>query len=439
MDKKNEQERIPVGKVSRASRIVTAGVKVGGNYVRHYARRMVDKNVSKDELHEANAADIYDTLSQLKGSALKVAQMMSMDKNVLPRAYAERFQLSQYSAPPLSGPLVVRTFREVFGQAPQQLFDRFNMAAVNAASIGQVHEAYLNGQRLAVKVQYPSVADSVRSDLKMVRPFAIRLLNLNEREVDKYMEEVESKLVEETDYDLELRRGQEIATACGHLPNLRFPTYYPERSARKILTMDWMEGMHMGDFLATHPTQETRNRIGQALWDFYHYQIHTLRQVHADPHPGNFLLTHEGPVGVIDFGCVKELTDFFYDNYFALLDAGTLRDRPRLDAIFMNLEFFNAADTAQEKDFFREIFSEMIALLGRPFAHDKFDFSSEAYFEEIYSLSERVSQMPEVRQSKTARGVKDTLYVNRTYFGLYSLLNQLGAEVDTALARVAQA
>ncbi|MGB3616640.1 MAG: AarF/UbiB family protein, partial [Catalinimonas sp.] len=277
------QSSIPVGKVSRAGRIVGTGVRVGGNYVRHYAKKMVDKSTTREELHEANAADIYDTLSELKGSALKVAQMMSMDKNVLPRAYANRFQMSQYSAPPLSGPLVVRTFREAFGKGPGQLYDRFNTEAMNAASIGQVHEAYVGDHRLAVKVQYPGVADSVSSDLKMVRPLAIRLLSLNEREVDKYMAEVKDKLIEETNYDLELRRGQEIAAACGHLTNLRFPKYYPERSARKILTMDWMEGMHLDEFMATDPSQEVRNRIGQALWDFYHFQVHTLRQVHADP------------------------------------------------------------------------------------------------------------------------------------------------------------
>ncbi|MCU0355613.1 MAG: AarF/UbiB family protein, partial [Cytophagales bacterium] len=160
------QNSIPATKVERATRFVATGLKVGGNYIKHYAKKAVNPDLSRDELHEDNAADIYATLSELKGSALKVAQMMSMDRNLLPRAYSDRFQMAQYSAPPLSGPLVVKTFVNSFGKTPQQLFDSFGMEATNAASIGQVHRAVKHGKRLAVKVQYPGVAQSVRSDLK---------------------------------------------------------------------------------------------------------------------------------------------------------------------------------------------------------------------------------------------------------------------------------
>lgn len=102
-----EQTSIPTSKVARASSFVQTGLKIGGNYVKYYARKTFDSSVSKDELHSDNADDIYDSLSSLKGSALKVAQMMSMDRNILPKEYSNKFQMSQYSAPPLSGPLVV--------------------------------------------------------------------------------------------------------------------------------------------------------------------------------------------------------------------------------------------------------------------------------------------------------------------------------------------
>ena len=97
-----EQGRIPVGKVSRAAKFVKTGAKVGGNYVKHYGRKIMDKNASREQLDQDNAEDIYESLSELKGSALKVAQMLSMDKNLLPTAYQDKFAMSQYSAPPLS-------------------------------------------------------------------------------------------------------------------------------------------------------------------------------------------------------------------------------------------------------------------------------------------------------------------------------------------------
>jgi predicted unusual protein kinase regulating ubiquinone biosynthesis (AarF/ABC1/UbiB family) len=117
------QNNIPATKVERATKFVQTGIKVGGNYIKHYAKKAFDSSVTREDLHEENAADIYSALSELKGSALKVAQMMSMDRNLLPRAYTERFAMAQYSAPPLSGPLVVKTFTNYFGKTPQQMFD----------------------------------------------------------------------------------------------------------------------------------------------------------------------------------------------------------------------------------------------------------------------------------------------------------------------------
>jgi len=302
-----EQNSIPTTKVARASEFVKTGFKIGVNHVKYYTKKAFDPTTTKAELHELNALDIYDSLSQLKGSALKVAQMMSMDRNILPKQYSEKFQLSQYSAPPLSGPLVVKTFQKYFGKSPLELFDSFEMKANNAASIGQVHIAYKDGKKLAVKIQYPGIAESISSDLKMVKPFAVRLMGLNEADIDNYMAEVEVKLMEETDYTLELKRGIEITEACAHIKDLFFPKYYAEFSSPKIITMDWLEGKHLKDFMETNPSQEVLDKIGQTLWDFYEFQLHTLRQVHADPHPGNFYFTPEGNVGVIDFGCVKEI------------------------------------------------------------------------------------------------------------------------------------
>ena len=426
-----EQNSIPTSKVARASQFVKAGIKVGGNYLKHYSKKLVQPDLPKEELHKDNAADIYDALSELKGSALKMAQMLSMDRNLLPRAYVDQFTMSQYSAPPLSGPLVVKTFRSHFGKSPQQLFDKFEMNAVNAASIGQVHLAWKDGKKLAVKVQYPGVADSVSSDLRIAKPLAVSLLNLNERDIDRYMGEVESKLLEETDYDLELKRSVFISEACSHIDGLIFPKYYPELSSKRILTMDWLDGLHLKDFLNTNPSQDVRDCIGQLLWDFYDHQIHQLRQVHADPHPGNFLMRPDGTMGVIDFGCVKVIPDFFYDNYFRLINFDTLEDEAVTRQIFRNLEFIVPDDGPREQAFFSDLFKQMIRMLGEPFSVSEFDFGSDAYFDKVYAFADELSKVEELKNSKVARGSQHGLYINRTYFGLYSMLHELRAKVVT--------
>ena len=308
-----EQDSIPTSKTQRSAKFVKTGIKVGGNYIKHYSKKLFNPALNKDELNLDNATDIYNSLSELKGSALKVAQMLSMDKNILPKAYVDQFSLSLYNAPPLSGPLIVRTFTKYFGKTPFQIFDEFNIKSTNAASIGQVHEASLKGKKLAVKIQYPGVGDSISSDLKMVKPFAFRLLGMSQKELEVYMSEVEERLLEETDYDLEIKRSIEFSEACKNIPNLIFPTYYPDLSSKRIITMGWLEGLHMKEFMNTNPSQEICNQVGQALWDFYNFQQHELRAVHADPHPGNFLITPDGKLGVIDFGCIKEMPADFYE------------------------------------------------------------------------------------------------------------------------------
>ena len=220
-------KNIPLSKLSRASKLVTTGAKVGVNYLKYYGDKMVNsEEEAKERLNENNATDIYDSLKTLKGSALKMAQMMSMEKNIMPKAFVEKFSLSQFSVPPLSAPLVLKTFKKSFGKFPDQLFDAFNTEAVNAASIGQVHRAEKDGKVLAVKIQYPGVADSVQSDLAMVKPIAMKMFNIKGEHSEQFFQEIESKLLEETDYILELAQSQAVVKGCAHIPHLIFPKYY---------------------------------------------------------------------------------------------------------------------------------------------------------------------------------------------------------------------
>jgi predicted unusual protein kinase regulating ubiquinone biosynthesis (AarF/ABC1/UbiB family) len=430
MSDEEGQKRIPTSKVRRAAKIIGTSAKVGGNYLKYYAKKSIHPELTKETLHEDNAADIYASLSELKGSALKVAQMMSMDNQVLPKAYQDKFSLAQYNAPPLSYPLILKTFQQYFGKRPDELFDAFSQKAVHAASIGQVHRAEKDGKQLAVKIQYPGVADSISSDLKMVKPLAAQLMKIKQADLKMYMDEVESKLLEETDYELELKSATEIAAACSELSNLRFPVYYPELSNKRILTMDWIEGKMLPDFLATDPTQEVRNQVGQAMWDFFLFQMKVLRKVHADPHPGNFIVDGDNKLCVLDFGCVKEIPADFFEQYFQLLKPNILEDQQRLDTLYNSLDFFRPDDTDQQKILLRKMYGQMIALLAKPFHAERFDFSDATFFQQIYGMGEAFSKDKEFRNMNNARGSKHAIYIMRTFFGLYGLLHQLKATVQ---------
>lgn len=420
---------IPTSKIERASKLVQTGAKVGVNYLKYYGEKMVNPAINRDKLNEDNAEDIYDGLKSLKGSALKVAQMLSMDKSFLPQAYVDKFSLSQFSVPPLSAPLVLKTFKSNFGKTPYEIFDDFNLNSVNAASIGQVHLATKNNKKLAVKIQYPGVANSISSDLALVKPIAIRMFNLQGKDSDQYFKEIEDKLIEETNYLLELQQSQKVVAACQRIENLVFPNYYPDYSSERIITMDWMSGLHMSEFTHKNTNTAIGNQIGQALWDFYMYQIHVLRKVHADPHPGNFLVNENNQLVALDFGCMKVIPNDFYTPYFELVKKEIINNITLFSEKLFELEILRTDDTPEEIDYFTEIFYELLSLFTQPFQTETFDFSNKMFFQNIAQLGERFTNDTNLRKMNGSRGSKHFIYMNRTFFGLYNLLFDLKANI----------
>ena len=421
-------DNIPTSKIQRASKLVQTGAKVGVNYLKYYGDKLTKtEQEAKNRLNENNAEDIYDGLKKLKGSALKVAQMLSMEKSILPQAYVEKFSLAQFSVPPLSPPLVIKTFKQYFGKSPDEIYDNFDSTSVNAASIGQVHRAEKNGKKLAVKIQYPGVADSITSDLSLIKPIAIRMFNIRGKDSDKYFREVEDKLVEETNYVLEIKQSKELVENCKHIPNLKFPNYYSDISSDKIITMDWMSGQHLSEFTAKNTNKELANKIGQALWNFYMHQLHNLRKVHADPHPGNFLVSKKGDLIVLDFGCIKAIPNDFYVPYFELAVEKNIQNPAFFTNKLYELEILRKDDSSEEIDFFKELFHELLSLFTKPFNQEIFDFSDPDFFNKITELGERYSKSRELRQMNGNRGSKHFIYMNRTFFGLYNLMFDLKA------------
>jgi predicted unusual protein kinase regulating ubiquinone biosynthesis (AarF/ABC1/UbiB family) len=422
-------DRIPTSKIERASKIIQTGAKVGVNYLRYYGDKLSSGEYdAREKLNNSNATDIYDGLKNLKGSALKVAQMLSMEKNILPKAYVDKFSLSQFSVPPLSAPLVQKTFKKYFGKAPNEIFDRFNSASINAASIGQVHQAEKYGKKLAVKIQYPGVSESISSDLAMIKPLAMKMFNIQGKGSDVYFKEVEEKLMDETNYLLEVHESLEMAKACSQIENLKFPNYYKELSSERIITMDWMEGEHLSEFAARNVDKDLANKLGQALWDFYMYQIHYLKKFHADPHPGNFLVSEDRKLTVLDFGCIKGIPDEFYEPYFELSHRENLDNPVLFKSKLYELEILRPDDSPQEVDFFVDMFHQLLSLFTLPFQNETFNFSDSSFFTQLSELGSQYAKNTELRNMNGNRGSRHFIYVNRTFFGLYNLMHMLKAD-----------
>ena len=135
-----------------------------------------------------------------------------------------------------------------------------------------------------------------------------------------YFKEIEKKMIEETDYVNEMQQGIAVAESCQKVKGVRFPKYIKKLCNDRILCMEWLHGKQIDEFFSIEIDQQVRDNIGQALWDFYYHQMHVMKFIHADPHPGNFLIDEDNVVNVIDFGCMKKVPLDFYKNYFATAD-----------------------------------------------------------------------------------------------------------------------
>jgi predicted unusual protein kinase regulating ubiquinone biosynthesis (AarF/ABC1/UbiB family) len=170
------------------------------------------------------------------------------------------------------------------------------------------------------------------------------------------------------------------------------------------------------------------NKLGQALWDFYMFQIHKLRKVHADPHPGNFLISPKGELIALDFGCMKSIPEDFYVPYFELAEKENLENNAYFIEKLYELEILRDDDRPEEIKFFSEMFYELLSLFTLPFQNETFDFSDPEFFEKVGEMGQRYSKSTELRNMNGNRGSKHFIYINRTFFGLYNLMFDLKAE-----------
>lgn len=425
-----QQDKIPTSKVERASKVFRTSMKLGANYIKHTAQKAVGKPESEDTLHEKNAEELFKLVSQLKGSALKIAQMISMDNGMLPKSFTEKMALAQNSAMALSAPLVMNTFQKYIGKSPNDLFDTFNKNAVHAASIGQVHEATKDGKKLAVKLQYPGVAESIHSDINLVKPLFLRFIGVKEKEVEQYFNEFEQRLTEECDYEKELQNGVEIGAWSKAIPNLIIPKYYKELSAKKILTMEWIDAQPLQQYIDTETDQAKKNVIAQALLDFLHTSIHEHKRFHADPHPGNFLVTSDNKLVVLDFGCVKTIPDDFYNFYFSLVKDDVVNDEKLLRKCLYGLDMLRTSDTEQHDKLFYETALTAIKYISKPMKSDTFYFGDKQFYNDLQTNGEAIFGNKEFRKPEAMRGSRHAIYLHRAFYGLYAILFKLNATVN---------
>jgi predicted unusual protein kinase regulating ubiquinone biosynthesis (AarF/ABC1/UbiB family) len=416
----------PVGKMARTAVVGVTAAKVGAKTLGLLSKRPFLSEASFQQhqaRHDEETADVlFQGISKLRGSALKVAQMMSMEMGVLPDAYRREFSKSHYQVPPLNRAVVRRLLISEFGKPPEDVFHTFDTTAFAAASLGQVHHARTHaGERVAVKVQYPGIGSALQHDMQMVRQFARPFFRAEY--TARILQEIEQRFLEEIDYDRE-RKNTAWFSQQTQMPGIVIPRPFDAYSSPLVLTTEFVDGVHLDRWRTTNPSQAQRDRAAQRMYDFFMHSLFERHTMHADPNPGNYLFRDDGTVAVIDFGSVKVFTPALCDQMMAMWRAHLHDDRDTIVSLYCDFGLANG-----DRDRVRACCATTLAPFGAwmrlPYAEDVFDFGKHSNF-----CTQGATLFRDMLAYRDMDGfTTETVIFDRNLYGLFRMFTEMKARV----------
>ena len=420
-------ETIPKSKWKRGLSGGKTAAGMGRKTLKYLARKPFlteeKRREEKKALNRENAALLFEGLTFLKGTALKIAQLLSMEMDIFPPEITKELQKSYHKVPPINRALARRTVQNALGKSPELIFESFESTAFAAASLGQVHRAVTrDGAGLAVKIQYPGIGESIKNDVQLLRA-ALRPLP-DYRTILPAILEIETRLMEETQYRREL---ENMAFFKAHLAMDRIlvPTPYKDFSADTVLSGEYISGTTLSEWLKTEPDREALNRVAQTLHDLFISGLYRLHCIHADPNPGNFIVHGDTKIGLVDFGCVKRFDPEFVTLYGELPQAALHGERADYIRLLKALKIAGPTVTPTVEDSMFKVFHEIGQWLGRLYRDEYFDFRDNSDF--IASGKKMMGHAFELRKHTDLN--TNFIFLHRTRYGLLRLFERMGARV----------
>lgn len=412
--------KLPTGFWSRGTKLVGMASKLAVSELSSRMKTWEDE-ATKVKSRMEMAQSLVKTLSELKGASMKMGQLLSMDLgNYLPPEVVKVLETLHHQ----SSFLPYSTIKEILEQElKEKLSDLKDISEtpIAAASIGQVHSATLDGRKVVIKIQYPGVAESIPSDMKMLELILKNLSFLQGKEVDlkPFFEEVADVLLRETDYLYEARmlaNYHALFTPKEYVVPQVFSAY----STSKVLTMDFIEGKPLMDWIKTSLLGE-RQKVAHKLMNLYLQEFFAQGLVQTDPNPGNFMMTSKNQIALLDFGAVKEYDEAFIQIYRQILIASYQQDREKILSLSESIQFIDPRESEDTK----RVYLEMMELLSAPFRQEEpFDFTDRSFFEASKDLSWELS-----RKCKYSAPPKDLLFLHRKLVGIFMLIRKLDVKL----------
>lgn len=422
-------DKVPTTPLQRGRIAARVAVTVGAKKAKLLSKRPFlsgKKYAAERDRHDDEVArTIFKGLAQLRGTALKIAQLLSLEMGVLPEQYRKELYKSHYRAPPLNRAVSRQLIKAELGAPANEIFAEFSAEAFAAASLGQVHHALTtHGRELAVKVQYPGIGDAVKTDLTVARRVLDSLYHSDY--LNRVFKEVGARLAEEVDYHKEFENTLWFHENFRH-PGIIFPEPIADYSSQRILATTFEEGRHIDQWLAGNPSRELRDHFGQMLLDFFLASLFEKRRFHADPNPGNFLFREDGQMAVLDFGCVKSYSEELAALLRTILTAAIRADHATALDMYQKL---GLRDTKEEslQHLYESLLVPIDEWVARPFRVPVFDFREN----KGYCLEGAALIRESLQHSSLDTLTEETVYMDRNFHGLYRILEQLEARVSFA-------
>jgi predicted unusual protein kinase regulating ubiquinone biosynthesis (AarF/ABC1/UbiB family) len=306
---------VPAGRILRLWSLGSLQAKLATTYLIYLLRGTFVGEEERQRLQHAAhfkaATQLFEGMGYLRGVMAKVGQAIASYPDLLPEEFADVLADLHFSAPPMHFALLREELRRELGADPEELFASFDTQPFAAASLGQVHRARLKtGEDVAVKIQYPNIARAIRSDLANLRTLVtpLRLSNDWDNVVERLVD-LEETLVRETDYVREADMAEQVARELRDLSDVVVPRVHRELSTAKVLTLDYLPGVHPREFVASNPRQADRDLRGGQIFRVGFRLSWSAHLIVADPNPGNFIFMPDGRLGLVDFGCMRALSD----------------------------------------------------------------------------------------------------------------------------------
>jgi predicted unusual protein kinase regulating ubiquinone biosynthesis (AarF/ABC1/UbiB family) len=426
-----DDNKIPKGRVRRSAKLGSTlgkqATRYAGTKTANVARSPQSADERLESRHLEMALKIASTLGEMKGAAMKLGQLASfVDTDFLPEEYREIYQEQlarlRTSAPAMPWEKVVTVLESEYrDERLDELFAEIEPEAIAAASIGQVHRATLHdGRTVAVKVQYPGVAEALEADLQnmgmIVRLGKALAPGLDPKAI---AEEVRERVMEELDYEYEAQSQRTFSRAYRRHPFIYVPDVLTRLSRRRVLVTEYVEGLGF-EAVKQLPKQE-RDRFGEIVYRFSFGSIYHLQHFNADPHPGNYILMQDGRIAFLDFGMTKRLDPEQIELEQRAVDAAARRDPGALRDALHDLGFVKNPSKLD-----CERLMEHVLVVGGWYLEDReLEISPRRVMKVIESTSDPRSEYFDLMRRESVPA--DELMGRRMETGVLAVLGQLRA------------